>query len=192
VHSAIDAVRSGDSDAFSQLVKLYQRRLFSLVLMMTRDPSGADEVTQDAFVRAFTHLYHYDARRPFYPWLATIAVRTAQAWLRRQRRTALRHGEITAGTDRAGEGPDQLGELIAEEDGRRLWQAVAALPSGQRTAAFLYYRQEMKVDDVARALGVSSGTVKTLLSRARRRLREHAERRESACALSARVREEGA
>ena len=56
----------------SQLVELYQRRLFGLTLMMLRDPSEAVEVTQDAFVRAFTHLDLYDERRPFYPWIAII------------------------------------------------------------------------------------------------------------------------
>ena len=59
----------------------YQGRLFGLVLMMVREPAAAEEVTQDAFVRAYTHLDRYD-QRPFYPWLATIAVRLAQNRLR--------------------------------------------------------------------------------------------------------------
>jgi RNA polymerase sigma-70 factor (ECF subfamily) len=61
--------------------------------------------------------------------------------------------------------------LLSDERSRRVWQAVAALPSGQRTAVFLYYRDEMAVGDIARALGVTPGTVKTLLFRARRQLR---------------------
>jgi len=52
-----------------------------------------------------------------------------------------------------------------------LWQSVAALPSGERTAVMLYYRDEMAVGDIARALGVTTGTIKTLLFRARRHLR---------------------
>lgn len=61
--------------------------------------------------------------------------------------------------------------LIANERDRRLWQAVAALSSGERTAVILYYRDEMPVRDIAGALGVTTGTIKTLLFRARRHLR---------------------
>lgn len=172
MRSAVRAVRGGDHEAFGRLVKLYQRRLFGLTLMMVRDPSGAEEVTQDAFVRAFTHLDLFDEHRPFYPWLATIAVRLAQTWLRRNVRVTTGEGTaLEPGRDPAATAPDPLGQLITDERGRHLWRAVAALPSGERTAAFLYYRQEMKVSDIARALGVTSGTVKTLLFRARRRLR---------------------
>jgi RNA polymerase sigma factor (sigma-70 family) len=71
----------------------------------------------------------------------------------------------------AGAIQDALTALIENERDRRLWQAVAALPSGERTAVYLYYRQEMSVSDAAHALGVTTGTIKTLLFRARRRLR---------------------
>jgi RNA polymerase sigma-70 factor (ECF subfamily) len=66
---------------------------------------------------------------------------------------------------------------MTDESGRRLWRHVAALPSGQRTVVLLYYRREMKLTDIAHALGVTTGTVKTLLFRARRRLRETVENR---------------
>ena len=68
-----------------------------------------------------------------------------------------------------------LTALIADERSRRLWEAVAALSSGERTAVMLYYRDEMAVRDIARALGVTTGTIKTLLFRARRHLRERLE-----------------
>jgi RNA polymerase sigma-70 factor (ECF subfamily) len=67
---------------------------------------------------------------------------------------------------------DALDTLIADERSRRLWQQVAKLSSGERTAVLLYYRDELSVGDIARGLGVTTGTVKTLLFRARRRLRE--------------------
>jgi RNA polymerase sigma-70 factor (ECF subfamily) len=84
VLAAVDATRGGDRDAFNQIVGRYQRRLFGLTLMMVRQPTAAEEVTQDVFIRAFTFLDRYDADRPFYPWLAAIAVRLAQSWLRRR------------------------------------------------------------------------------------------------------------
>ena len=169
---AIQAVRRGDREAYARLVELYQKRLYGLALTMVRDPSGAEEVTQDAFVRAYTHLDAYDEERPFYPWITTIAVRLAQNWLRRHTQVRQREGtELEAKLELAGQA-DPLVELITDESERHLWRSVAALPSGERTAVHLRYRQDMKVKDVARALGVTSGTVKTLLFRARRKLRQ--------------------
>jgi RNA polymerase sigma-70 factor, ECF subfamily len=169
----VRAVRGGEVEAFGQLVQRYQNRLFGLVLMMVRQPAAAEEVTQDTFVRAYTHIHHYDDTRPFYPWLATIGVRLAQNWLRRQGRTLHLEGERLEGAKETAATAGALTALIANEDSRGLWQAVAALPSGERTAVLLYYRDEMPVRDVARVLGVTTGTIKTLLFRARRHLREH-------------------
>jgi RNA polymerase sigma-70 factor (ECF subfamily) len=171
VGAAVEAIRHGDEEAFRVIVECYEKRLFALGLMMTRSPSGADEVTQDAFLRAYTHLDRYDATRPFYPWLAAIAVRLAQTWLRRRMERETREGAVLDVDTRHALAVDPLTALIENERDRGLWQAVAALPSGERTAVYLYYRQEMSVSDAAHALGVTAGTIKTLLFRARQRLR---------------------
>jgi RNA polymerase sigma-70 factor (ECF subfamily) len=139
--------------------------------MMVREPGGAEEVTQDAFVRAYAHIDSYDEHRPFYPWLATIAVRLAQNWLRRRGRTVRREGASLESAQEPGAAAGALTAVIANERSQEVWQAVAALSSGERTAVILYYRDEMAVRDIARALGVTTGTVKTLLFRARRHLR---------------------
>lgn len=140
--------------------------------MMVREPGGAEDVTQDAFVRAYRKIDAYDEGRPFYPWLATIAVRLAQNWLRRHGRTVRREGAPLESAQEPGANAAPLNTLIADERRRRLSQAVAGLSSGERTVVILYYRDEMAVRDIARALGVTTGTVKTLLFRARRHLRE--------------------
>jgi RNA polymerase sigma-70 factor (ECF subfamily) len=165
-------VRRGDREAFAHLVRAYQGRLFGLVLMMVRQPAGAEEVTQDAFVRAYTHLDHYDEHRPFYPWLASIAVRLAQNWLRQHGRTIRREGTPIDHAEEPETSDAALSTLLANERNGRLWREVAALSSGERTAVLLYYRDEMAVGDIARAIGVTTGTIKTLLFRARRHLRE--------------------
>ncbi len=168
-------VRRGDRETFGHLVHRYQGRLFRLVLMVVRQPAGAEEIVQEAFVRAYTHLDRYDDRQPFYPWLATIAVRLAQNWLRRHGRTVRREGAPLERVPEPAATAAVLTALIANERSRQLWQAVAALPSGERTSVILYYRDEMAVRDIARALGVTTGTIKTLLFRARRHLRERLE-----------------
>lgn len=172
VADAIRAVRAGDRDAFGVIVAHYQRRMFGLALMMTRDATGAEEVAQDALVRVYQRLHLYDARRPFSPWIATITARLAQNWLVKRSRVTRHEGhEIDPDRHAADDDADPLDDLIADEEDRRLWRAVRALPSGQRTAVMLHYRQGLLVRDIASTLGVTSGTVKTLLFRARQRLR---------------------
>ena len=168
----IREVRGGDHQAFAAIVEAYQRRLFGLVLMMVREPAAAEEVTQDAFVRAYTHLDAYEESRPFYPWLASIAVRLAQNWLRTHGRTVRREGTALESVAEPAAGAVALASIIEDERSRGLWNAVAALPSGERTAVTLFYRDQLPVRDIARALGVTTGTIKTLLFRARRHLRE--------------------
>jgi RNA polymerase sigma-70 factor, ECF subfamily len=170
--TVVRAVRDGNHEAFGDLVARYQGRLFGLILMMVRQPAGAEEVVQDAFVRAYTHLDHYDDARPFYPWMATIAIRLAQNWLRAHGRTVHREGDSLEGADEPRAAATALNALLSNERDRALWDAVAGLPQGERMAVTLYYRDEMAVGDIARALAVTSGTVKTFLFRARRHLRE--------------------
>ena len=167
----VRAVRGGDADAFGHLVRAYQGRLFGLVLMMVREPAGAEDVTQEALLRAYRFLDDFDVERPFYPWLAAIAVRLSQNWLRQHGRTARREGATLDQVQEPQSTDAALHDLLSDEQGRRLWHAVAALPSGERTAVTMYYRDEMSVGDIALALGVTSGTIKSLLFRARRRLR---------------------
>ena len=113
VRDVVRAVRRGDRDAFASLVDAHQGRLFGLVLMMVRNPAGAEEVTQDAFVRAYTHLERYDDHRPFYPWLAAIAVRLAQNWLRQHARTTRREGTSLESSGEPGHPGPALSALIA-------------------------------------------------------------------------------
>ena len=168
----VQRVRAGDVDAFGQIVKGYERRVFALAVMILRNREGADDVTQDAFVRAFERLDLYDVRRPFYPWLATITVRLSRNWLARHSPGARRETPIEPESSAyASAAPATLDVLVAEDEGRHLWRLVERLPLGERTAVVLHYRQELSVSEVASAIGVTAGTVKTLLFRARQHLR---------------------
>ena len=126
----VERVLRGDRDGFGELVHRYQGRLFGLVLMMLRRRDAVDDVAQDTFVRAFTHLHQYDRTRPFYPWLATIAVRLAQNRLRHEARSSVRDGESLRGSDELAAAPANA-ELLADERARQVWKAVATLSSGE-------------------------------------------------------------
>jgi len=167
---AVAAVRGGDAEAFRQLVELYQSNLMSLSIALLRNVTAAEELAQDVFVRAFRYLDSFDDRKRFYPWLATIAYRLAQTQWREQRTLASRVEEMSNGMNGASAPDDPLATLIRDEQSQRLWKAVCALPFGQRVSVVLYYQQGMSIGQVAGVLGVSVGTVKTCLFRARRSL----------------------
>jgi RNA polymerase sigma-70 factor (ECF subfamily) len=169
VAAALARVREGETEAFAIVVKAYQRRLLSLCVAMLGDLGAAEEVTQDAFTRAFRYLESFDIRRPFYPWLAKIAVRLVQQYKVRRQTSELRS---TVEIDLAGPKEHPLATMIRDERGQQLWAAVLQLPERERAAVVLHFRQELTVQETANALGVTAGTVKTLLFRARRHLRE--------------------
>jgi len=104
--------------------------------------------------------------------VAAIAVRLSQNWLHRQARATGREGTALEDAPEPSADAEALNSLIVTERDREMWRAVAALPSGERTAVILYYRDELAVRDIAHALGVTTGTIKTLLFRARRHLRK--------------------
>ena len=115
----VQRVRAGDVDAFGQIVKGYERRVFALAVMILRNREGADDVTQDAFVRAFERLDLYDVRRPFYPWLATITTRLSTNWLARHSPGARRETPIQPESSAyASTAPAALDVLMAEDEGR--------------------------------------------------------------------------
>lgn len=166
--------QQGDRDAFDQLLKYYQQRVFGLTLMMLRNHHAAEEATQDTFIRAYTNLDLYDGRRPFYPWLATIAVRLSQNAQKRQsihlkREKSLDDNSPPILSDKRA----PIYDLMEREKASHLWDTVGQLPTGERTAIFLFYRQEMRIEEIAQTLKVTTGTVKTLLYRGRKKLREN-------------------
>jgi RNA polymerase sigma-70 factor (ECF subfamily) len=168
------AVQNGNHQAFGTLVSQYQARIFGLCLVILKTYAEAQEVAQDTFVRAFAYLDRFNLDQAFYPWLATIAVRLAQSRLKKAAQDMHRDTAYLAEPSRQGVVPQSpLEGLIQDEARRDIWSRVSGLSEGQRTVVFLFYREEMRIADVAMALGVTEGTVKTLLHRARKNLREH-------------------
>jgi RNA polymerase sigma-70 factor, ECF subfamily len=164
---AVRAVRAGDAQAYAIIFRRFQGPLMTLCSALLRNRQAAEELAQDALVRAYERLDQFDGRQPMKPWLYKIAYRLAQEQRRAQtRETARQRAAATMhDQDRVERGPAEI--LFADERSEMLWQAVSELPMAQRTAVVLYYRENLKVQEVASALGVSTGTVKTHLFRAR-------------------------
>jgi RNA polymerase sigma-70 factor (ECF subfamily) len=172
--------REGDRDAFAQIVRSYQRRIYAVAMRMTRRHEVADDITQDTFVRAYRSLGRFEAGRPLRPWLTRIAVNLAINYLngvaRRERPLVedgppegeerslrpAREGSLDSNPERA---------LESEELASDLARAVDRLPVEQRTVFLLKVVEEMRYEEIANLLGISEGTVMSRLSRARGRLK---------------------
>jgi RNA polymerase sigma-70 factor (ECF subfamily) len=104
-------------------------------------------------------------------------VRLAHNWLRQHQRIERREGAALDSIPEPGTDAMAPEQFLATERNSHLWDEVQALSSGERTVVLLYYRDELGIADIARAIGVTAGTVKTLLFRARRHLRARLESR---------------
>jgi RNA polymerase sigma-70 factor (ECF subfamily) len=172
--------RQGDATAFGALVRLHQRRVYAAALHVTGNHSDADDVTQEAFVRAYRGLASFDGRSDFFTWLYRIAVNTALNRLRSSRRaTAL----ATAGAAEAaqvGGRPEGLGaprllpdEMAAlGEQVRATLTAMAELSPPLRVTLVLATVEGLGHKQISEILDIPEGTVAWRVNEARRILRE--------------------
>ena len=173
VEGTVKSVLGGDSDAFARIVEKYQNSIMTIAMAMMKNRQMAEELTQSVFLRDYERLSSFDVGRPIKPWLAKITHRLAQDMWRSQSARTKHQQLYRDNPDRGNLASDPLESLIADENARALWRAVEILPLAERTAAILYYREGLTVDEVAETTEVSAGTVKSLLFRARNHLRIH-------------------
>jgi RNA polymerase sigma-70 factor (ECF subfamily) len=167
----VGRARAGDAEAFRVLVERHRDRVYGLALRIVRSAPDAEEVAQDAFVRAWLALPRFRGAASFSTWIYRITARRAfdraQTLRLRRGREAPMDTTVEAADSAAAPG----GETPRIGLARSLDQMVAALPPAQRAAVTLYYLQDHSVEQVAVALAMPENTVKTHLSRARATLR---------------------
>jgi RNA polymerase sigma-70 factor, ECF subfamily len=162
--------RGGNLFAFEEIVKRYQRRVYATAYRIVRRPDLADDVAQDAFLRAYEALDRFDLSRPFGPWICRIAANLAINHVRspeaREEGLPEGHGETPAKVE------DPLTRVLEGEAQSVLEAALAQLPAEQRAVFALRVFDELSYREIAEALDIQIGTVMSRLSRARERLRE--------------------
>ncbi len=167
----IARVRAGDEDAARRLVDAHKDRLFAFIWRIIRDHHDAEEICQDAFMRAFSSLDTFRSEFRFSTWLFTIGYRLCLNWIRRKHAVT---GEVDLGGLRSSD-PDPAQELAESEDARRLkneiWDAVDELSVPQRATVLLYYREGQSCQEISDTMQIPVATVKSHLHRARACLR---------------------
>jgi len=166
-------VRAGDAAATRALVNAHKDRLFAFIWRMIRNHHDAEEVCQDAFLKAFASLDSFSTQFRFSTWLFTIAYRVCLNHMRRRKPLS---GEIDMDSLEPA-GADSPAELAlasehAAELSRQVWSAVNDLSAPQRAAVLLFYRYEQSCQEIAQVLQLPVATVKSHLHRARARLRD--------------------
>jgi RNA polymerase sigma-70 factor (ECF subfamily) len=166
---AIAAVRRGESEAYEILVTKYGRRVVSIAWGFVRNAADAEDLAQEAFVKAFRTIDRFREGEPFGPWVYRIVTNLALDVVKH--RTRFRHEEIStsmpAGRRDDTDLPARSGELA-----RRIDAAIESLPDMQRVVARLSLVEGFDHAAVAEMLGLSEGTVRSHLSLARKKLKE--------------------
>jgi RNA polymerase sigma-70 factor (ECF subfamily) len=172
---------AGDQRACRDLVRRYQRPVFSVLMRVVRRAEDAEDLAQETFVRMFRALERYDPERPFTAWLFTIATRLAIDHLRRRRvqTVSLTVSEPGSSEEREldvedpGLKPDEVTSNAEEE---RITQGlIDSLPEHYRIVVLLRHQQDLSYEEIAEALNLPLGTVKARIHRARALLKQRIE-----------------
>jgi RNA polymerase sigma-70 factor, ECF subfamily len=166
--------RRGETSALSELIRHYQRPVFALCgrLMCTRSPAHVEDVAQEAFIRVIRGIGKFDPGGParLSTWILTVATRTCLNALRGRRREEPLDAAGDANRVAEDASPEQ--SALAEERRRRVETAMAGLPEDMRAVLVLRAYHDLDYPEIAAALELEVGTVKSRLSRARAALRE--------------------
>lgn len=166
----IRRARQGDGSAWESLVRAHQEAAFRLAYLILADSDQAEDVAQEAFLRAYQALQRFDADRPFRPWLLSIAANLA----RNQRRSLTRYLAAMRRLVQGETDPPVSVEARSSQnlEAEGLWRAMRRLDQLDQQVIYLRYFLDLPVAETAQALGVAEGTVKSRLHRALNRLRE--------------------
>lgn len=168
----IDRALRGDRGAFTELVEKNQDRLFASMLQITGSPDEAEEVVQEAFIRAFMKLATFQRNSQFFTWLYRIAFNSALSRRRRKRaRISLDQWRENNGLEVASQGDAVDEPMLQRERVAMVRQALRALSEDHRSILVLREMEDYSYEEIAEILEVSIGTVRSRLSRARGQLK---------------------
>jgi RNA polymerase sigma factor (sigma-70 family) len=159
----------GDADAYAELVRRHRRMVYGVAYAIVVCSDDAEDVVQEAFLRAYGAIGRYNPRYEFAGWIRRITVNCAVSKLRQQERTR-RLVQAGAAQANPAPAPTPAEQLVATELQGQVRRAVDSLPLNQRLAITLFALEDMDLAGTAQAIGCSVGAVKSHLHRARQKL----------------------
>jgi RNA polymerase sigma-70 factor (ECF subfamily) len=175
----VTRAQGGDKQAFSLLVEKYQRKLARLLSRFIRDPAEVEDVTQEAFIKAYRALPAFRGDSAFYTWLYRIGINTAKNYLMAMGRRAPTSTEIEAEDAEGFEEGEQLRDintpeslLLSSEIANTVNATIEQLPEELRTAIQMREIEGMSYEDIAKAMDCPIGTVRSRIFRAREAIAE--------------------
>ena len=168
----VERAKRGDVAAYEELVRRYTEIAFRTACLVTGSAADAEEVAQDAFVKAWGALSRFRADAPFRPWLLQIVGNEARNRRRAAGRRAAMELRVAEGLRVSGAAPSPEAEAEVAEERTVLLRAVSALTASDRDVVACRYFLELSVAETATVLRCAEGTVKSRLHRALGRLRE--------------------
>lgn len=152
----LDRYITGDREAFDELVRKYQKRLYSMLYRMVGDPDDAADLLQKTFVKAFTKLRTFERRSSFKTWLYQIAINLAKNLYRDRSRVS----QVSLDDTVVRRDPKTLNDLINRESRELLRGAMGSLPEKQRLTVMLRVQEGKKFEEIAEIMKCSVGTSK--------------------------------
>jgi RNA polymerase sigma factor RpoE len=170
----VERAQGGDRHAFDQLVSKYQRKLGRLLSRFIRDPAEVEDVSQEAFIKAYRALPSFRGDSAFYTWLYRIGINTAKNYLVAQGRRAPTSTEFDSEEAETFESAEQLRDintpeslLLSKQIGETVNGAIDALPEELRTAIVLREIEGLSYEEIAGMMDCPIGTVRSRILRAR-------------------------
>jgi RNA polymerase sigma-70 factor (ECF subfamily) len=175
----VERAQRGDKRAFELLVEKYQRKLARLLSRFIRDPAEVEDVTQEAFIKAYRALPAFRGDSAFYTWLYRIGINTAKNYLMAMGRRAPTSTEVEAEEAEGFEEGEQLRDintpeslLLSNEIAETVNSTIEQLPEELRTAIQLREIEGMSYEDIAQVMNCPIGTVRSRIFRAREAIAE--------------------
>jgi RNA polymerase sigma-70 factor, ECF subfamily len=175
----VERAQAGDKRAFELLVEKYQRKLARLLSRFIRDPAEVEDVTQEAFIKAYRALPAFRGDSAFYTWLYRIGINTAKNYLMALGRRAPTSTEVEAEEAEGFEEGEQLRDintpeslLLSNEIAKTVNSTIEQLPEELRTAIQLREIEGMSYEDIAQVMNCPIGTVRSRIFRAREAIAE--------------------
>ncbi len=170
----VKRIQAGDQQAFGLLVTKYQRKLMRLVMRLVRDPAEAEDVTQEAFIKAYRALPNFRGESAFYTWLYRIGINAAKNWLMSNGRRAPTSTAIDSEEAEGYDGSELLQDtdtperlMMSRQIGEQVNAAMDRLPEDLRTAISMREIDGLSYEEIAEAMNCPIGTVRSRIFRAR-------------------------